>query len=359
MPKRNNGRTVKGKGRRDAAVRSMTSSAMSGATSIANSTINRDMKRSRTRRRINRGQALSSMASSMASGMSHVGKMAYDTGMPMIEEAGRSVGQSFSKMVSEYRVPTVPNNPSWVNLKGGLEQGLINLGLLDDGEIDPAIYFQSVERFLDIHKKTKINKDHINRVERSFRAMPGMSGDPTPVTMKRIFENGITHESIIAALDHGFQDIIVDDLDMDIPSQSTPGKGFQAAREKTAKQQKMAKILNLSRGIEMLLTKINSESKQDNMTPPEIYDIQMKKEARRRDLKRSFEELQGLITTDEELKVLQYLVKKYPQLNSMMPAALKKKVKGKKPGRKISRRKRSGRKRSGRKRSGHKRTGRR
>ena len=59
MPKRKNARTMrargKGKHKRDAAVRSMTSSAMSGATSIANSTINRDMKRSRTRR-INRGK---------------------------------------------------------------------------------------------------------------------------------------------------------------------------------------------------------------------------------------------------------------------------------------------------------------
>lgn len=327
MPKR----TIRAKGKRDMATRSMTSSAMSGATSIANSTINRGMRRPRSKK-INRGDALFSMMSSMGSGMSSVGQAAYSSAMPLASSMAESVGKSVSKFASEYRVPTVPNNPSWVNLKDGLEKGLINLGLLDDGEIDPAIYFQSVERFLDIHKNTKINKDHINRVEMSFRSMPtAMLGDHTPETMGEYFGKGITHEAIISALNYGFHEILVDDLDIDPESQSTPGKGFQAAREKTAKKQKMTKILDLSRGIEILL---GTDDKLGHYKST---------------IEENFKELQDLITMDEELKVLQRLVKKYPQLNSMMPAGLKKKMKGKKT-------KRSGHKRSKRKR---KRTGRR
>ena len=314
MPKRKMNRTMRarGKSRRDAAVRSMASSSMQGATSLANSTFKRPMRRGR-KSRLKKDKYLIKGVKSLAKSLGSVGKMAYDTSMPMIKEASRSVGKSFSKTISEKRVPRVPNNATWVNLKDGLEEGLINLGLLDDGEeINPAIYFQSVERFLDDHKNMKITRDNIKRVERSFRGMPGMPGDPTPVIMKRYFQHGITHENLIAAFNHGFQDILVDNLDMDIPSRSTPGSGFQAAKFTTARKQKMAKIVNLSRGIEILL---GTDDKLGHYKST---------------IKENFDKLNDLVTTDEELKVLQELVKKYPQLNSMMPAALKKKAKGKK-----------------------------
>jgi hypothetical protein len=306
MPKRKVNRTIraggKGKGRRDATVRSM-----------AKSTINRGMRKPRPslRRKINRGDALFSMMSSMGSGMSSVGQAAYSSAMPLASSMAESVGQSVSKFASEHRVPTVPNNPSWVNLKDGLEKGLIKLGLLgEDVEIDPAIYFQSVERFLDFHKKTKINKDHINRVEMSFRSMPSaMLGDHTPDTMGEYFGKGITHKAIISALNYGFHEILVDDLDIDPESQSTPGKGFQAAREKTAKQQKMAKIINLSRGIRILL---GTDDKLGHYKDT---------------IEEKFKELQGLITTDQELEVLKMLVKNYPELKDLMEIQSRKKKK--------------------------------
>lgn len=342
MPKRKKGkskRTIKAgvKGNRinrGVPTMSMAGSVARGASSVAKNTLGKPMKRPRRGNRLDRSKALRSMASSMASGMSSVGKSAYSTGMPMISSMAESVGQSVSKAISEQRVPRVPNNATWVDLKDGLEKGLINLGLLDDGEeINSAIYFQSVERFLDDHKNVKITRDHIKRVERSFRGMPGMPGDPTPVIMKRYFQHGITHENIIAALNHGFQDILVDNLDMDIPSRSTPGSGFQAAKITTARKQKMAKIVNLAKGIEILL------GTKDTMG---YY---------KSTIKENFEKLNNLVTTDEELKILQELVKKYPKLNSMMPAALKKKMKGKKGSHKNKgpkRTKQRGRKRTGR-----------
>lgn len=328
MPKRKKGKT-KGKRTIKAGVKgnrikrggptlSMANSVARGASSVAKNTFGKPMKRPRSGNRLDRSVALRSMAGTMASGMSSLGRSAYSKGMPMIEEAGRSIGKSISKAISEYRVPTVNNNATWVDLKKGLEKGLINLGLLDDEEIDPAIYFQSVERFLDIHKKAEINKvserarDHINRVKDSFRAMPGMPGDPAPVIMKRIFENGITKDNIVSALEYAFHEILVEDLDMDISTQSTPGSGFQVAREKTAKKQKMAKIVNLSRGIEILL---GTDDKLGHYKST---------------IEEKFMELQDLVTTDQELKILKILVKKYPQLNSMMPAALKKQMKGEK-----------------------------
>ena len=274
----------------------------------------------RTPKRINKGKYL-------VDGAQRLGAATYDLGSAAFE----AVGQSLAEMISKQRVPRVPNNPSWEDLKDGLTEGLRNLGLLnDDDTIYPTIYFQSVERFLATHKNIKINRDHINRVERSFRGMPGMAGDATPGIMKDIFKNGITQTSIIKALEYAFQDVLIDDMGIEPEPEPEPGQGFQEARENTAKKQKMAKIVNLSRGIEMLLTKINSESKQDKMTPPEIYDIQMKKESDIQDLKNSFKELTSLITTDQELKVLKILVKKYPQLNSMVAGDLKKKKKKKK-----------------------------
>tara|TARA_Y100000389_G_scaffold196320_1_gene229077 strand:+ start:1156 stop:2217 length:1062 start_codon:yes stop_codon:yes gene_type:complete len=351
MPKRNNARTVRGKGRRDTAVRSMTSSAMSGATSIANSAINRDAKRSRTRR-IKKGEALSSMASSMASGMSHVGKMAYDTGMPLARSMAGSVGQSVSKFVSDQRVPRVPNNGVWVDLRHGLITGLINLGIIEsDSELPTNVYFQSVERFLDTYKDIMISPHDIKRVTAKLKSMDSDDdGDTRTAIIQDIFKGGITHDTIISALEYEFRNKInsYDDMGIEPEPEPEPGQGFQGAREKTAKKQKMTKILDLSREIEKLLKKINSESKskyEKGLTPAEIYDIKMKKESDKQDLKDFFKELQDLITMDKELKVLQELVKKYPQLNSMMPAGLKKKMKGKKT-------KRSGRKRRKRKRTG-------
>ena len=96
---------------------------------------------------------------------------------------------------------------------------------------------------------------------------------------------------------------------------------------KTAKKQKMAKIVNLARGIEIMLGTDDKLGHYKSI------------------IEESFKELTGLIITDEEFKVLQKLVKKYPQLNSLMPAGLKKKngKKGKKSGRKRLKRKRTGR----------------
>lgn len=335
MPKRKVDRTIrargKGKGKRDAAVRSMASSSMRGATSVANSTINRRVRKPRPslRRNLNRGDALVSMMGSMGSGMGVVGKAAYDTSMPMIKGAAESVGQSVSKFVSGKRVPTVHNNPAWVDLKAGLTKGLINLGLLeDDDPIDPAIYFQSVEAFLDTHKGVMINLDDIRGVTRKLKAMDlDDDGDTRTAIMQNIFEGGIKQDSIIAALEYEFRKkIIPSDSDMDL-SMSSPGKGFQGARDKTAKKQKMAKIVNLARGIEIMLGTDDKLGHYKSI------------------IEESFKELTGLIITDEEFKVLQKLVKKYPQLNSLMPAALKKKngKKGKKSGRKRSKRKRTGR----------------
>ena len=156
----------------------------------------------------------------------------------------------------------------------------------------------------------KINKDHINRVEMSFRSMPSaMLGDHTPDTMGEYFGKGITHKAIISALNYGFHEILVDDLDIDPESQSTPGKGFQAAREKTAKQQKMAKIINLSRGIRILL---GTDDKLGHYKDT---------------IEEKFKELQGLITTDQELEVLKMLVKNYPELKDLMEIQSRKKKK--------------------------------
>lgn len=254
-------------------------------------------------KRINKGKYL-------VDGAQRLGAATYDLGYDLGSAAFEAVGQSLAEMIEKQRVPRVPNNPSWVGLKDGLTEGLRNLGLLnDDDTIYPTIYFQSVERFLATHKNIKINRDHINRVERSFRGMPGMAGDATPGIMKDIFKNGITRDSIIKALEYAFQDVLIDD--MGIEPEPEPGQGFQEARENTAKKQKMAKIVNLSRGIEILL---GTPDKLGHYKPL-IAD--------------KFKELDDLIITNEELKVLKTLVKKYPQLNSMVAKNLKKKKKKK------------------------------
>jgi hypothetical protein len=305
-----------------------------------NSVVTKPLKRPRSKR-INKGGPTISMASSMASGMSSIGKSAYDMGMPMALSAADSVGQSVYKFISDQKVPTVP--PAWVDFKSALTQALINIGTLeDDDNIDPAIYFQSVREFLDTHKGV-INSELINKKKMTFAGIdPENPGDATPKIMEGIFKDGVTKESIIAALEYGFpsEDYI------DIEPEPEPGQGFQGAREKTVKKQKMTKLLHLSSEIERLLTEINSESKHEkNMTPTEIYDIKLKKKQDEQKMNDYFKELQDLITTDEEFKVLQRLVEQNSQLNSMMPSALKKKMKGKK---KRSSHKRRKRKRTGR-----------
>ena len=289
---------------------SVASGVARGASSIAKNTLGMPMKRPRKGNRLGRDKALRSMASSVASsvasgmssvasGMSSVGQAA----MPLAGSMAESVGQSVSKFVSDQMVPRVPNNPSWVNLKDGLEKGLIKLGLLDeDGEINPAIYFQSVERFLDIHKKTKINKDHINRVEMSFRSMPtAMLGDHTPETMGEYFGNGITRESIIKALNYGFHEILVDDLDMDLEPEPElePGEGFkQTIEEKKTESSNRANVLRINKlknGIELLMVLPEKEREK-------YYDSL---------ILQYYKEIESLIKTDEGLKIYNELNKKY------------------------------------------------
>lgn len=317
MPKKKNSKTIKarGKGKRDKAVRSMTSSMASGATSVANSTINKQMRKPR-HRKLDRGKALRSMASGVGSiGKSvsqSVGSMLYETGMPMIEEASKSAGQ----FMRSQRVPRVANNPSWEDLRRALSEGLINVGILDHGEEIPTpIYFQSVQKFLDTHKDVIINKGHIKRVNKTFKGLhPDNTGDATPQIMKETFKNGITHDSILSSLEYGFQSVLFPDMNEEqmSVSSSVPGQGFQKAKEKTSAHNKYKQVVSLASGIEILL---GSDDK----------DKYYKSLAHER-----FKKLDGLITTEKELKVLQRLVKKYPELNPL--AARKKKRKKKSKG---------------------------
>jgi len=329
MPKRNNSRTVKGKGRRDAAVRSMTSSAMSGATSIANSTINRDMKRSRTRR-INRGKALSSMASSMASGMSSVGKMAYDTGMPLASSMAESVGKSVSKKIREYEVPRVSNMGAWVDLRYGLITGLTNLGVIEsESELPTNIYFQSVKEFLKRYSGKTFSDVDIRSVTAKVSAMdPDDDGDVRTMKMPAIFKDGVDIESIIKALEYEFRKKIessTNDMDMDIEPEPEPGQGFQYAKEKTKANQKYNKVVELSKGIEILMG--DSSGKYDSLI-------------RERLLK-----LKGMVISDKEKKALTRLLKMYPELEDMLKAGYKREKSKRRKRKKTGKR---GRKRTGR-----------
>jgi hypothetical protein len=272
--------------------------------------IKKPKRRTRRPNRLNRGAVASRWAQKFGEATYGLGSAAFERARPMVAEVGKSVGQSVSKMISEQRVPRSSDNPSWVDLKGGLTEGLRNLGLLnEDDTISPTIYFQSVERFLATHKNIKINRDHINELTGSFRGMPGMPGDVTREIMEEIFKNGITQDSIIEALEYGFQDVLIDGMGIEPEPEPEPGQGFEKARENTEKKQRMAKIVNLSRRIEILL---GTDDKLGHYEPL---------------IASKFKELDDLIITNEELKVLKNLVKKYPQLNSMVAGDLKKKKK--------------------------------
>ena len=330
MPKRKMNRTMramgKGKHRRDVAVRSMTSGVKSGATSIANSTINRKMKRGRRGNKLERSKALRSMMGSMASGMSSVGKMAYDTSMPIIEEAGRSVGKSVSKFVSENRVPRLSNNSAWTDLKGGLTEGLRNIGLLeDDGNISPAIYFQSVEKFLDTHKDVQITPSDIRNVTTKLKNMdPDDEGDIRTEKMEGIFKKGITHDSIIAALEYEFRKKINSSDDMDIEPEPEPGQGFQSAKEKTSIRNKYNKIVALGQSIETLINGRNTYKPNR----PEYKQLQSA-------IDDQYKILKAEAITQQEKQVLANIDGKLRQSPSMATKKKKsKRRKGKKTGRK-------------------------
>ena len=144
-----------------------------------------------------------------------------------------------------------------------------------------------------------INKNHIQRVKASFKSMhPDNVTDSTPELMVNIFTNVITRDSLVSAFELGFQKVILPDSDMDIESES--GEGFKMAREKTMEKRKKAQIVNLASGIKRLL---------GTNDPLGYY---------REQIKQKFEKLNSLITNDDELKVLQVLVKEHPELKNLM-----------------------------------------
>tara|TARA_B100000900_G_scaffold299353_1_gene257947 strand:- start:9693 stop:10592 length:900 start_codon:yes stop_codon:yes gene_type:complete len=256
--------------------------------------------RKKPRRRINRGKAVVSMANRIGNVGKTFGTKAYNTSIPMIRDTAKSIGQSVSNMIDEQRVPRVPNNGAWEDLRKGFSEGLVNVGILDYGETIPTpVYFQSVKRFLEMNKDIMINKNHIQRVKGSFKSMhPDNITDSTPETMKDIFTNGITRDNLVSAFELGFQKVILPDSDMDIESES--GEGFQMARDKTMEKLKKAQIVNLASGIKRLL---------GTNDPLGYYKEQ---------IKQKFEKLNSLITNDDELKVLQVLVKEHPELKDLM-----------------------------------------
>lgn len=327
-------RTMRARGkekhRRDVAVRSMTSGVKSGATSIANSTINRKMKRGRRANKLDRTKALRSMIGSMASGMGSVGKMAYDTSMPMIAEAGRSVGKSVSKAIREYEVPRVPNNGAWVDLRYGLITGLTNLGVIEsDSELPTTIYFQSVEKFLDTHNDVKIIPSDIRNVTTKLKNMdPDDEGDVRTEKMEGIFKKGITHDSIIAALEYEFRKKINSSDDMGIEPEPEPGQGFQSAKEKTSIHNKYNKIVALGKSIETLINGRNTYKPNR----PEYKQLQSA-------IDDQYKILKAEAITQQEKQVLANIDGKLRKSPSM--AAKKKKSKRRKG-------KKSGRKRTGR-----------
>tara|TARA_B100000123_G_C25728888_1_gene428264 strand:+ start:415 stop:1308 length:894 start_codon:yes stop_codon:yes gene_type:complete len=264
--------------------------------------------RKKPRRRINRGKAVVSIANRIGNVGKTLGTKAYNKSIPMIRDTTKYIGQSVSNMIDEQRVPRVPNNGAWEDLRKGFSEGLVNIGILDYEETIPTpVYFQSVKRFLEMNKDIIINKNHIQRVKGSFKSMhPDNITDSTPETMKNIFENGITQDNLVSAFELGFQKVILPDSDMDIESES--GEGFKMALEKTMKKNNKSKIVNLAISIKKLL---------GTNDPLGYY---------KEPIKQKFEKLNSLITNDDELKVLQVLVEEHPELKDLMiPYGRKKK----------------------------------
>ena len=314
---------------------SMVGSVVRGANSLAKNTLGKPMKRSRARKdsRNRRDVAVRAMMDSMASGMSSVGKSVYDMGMPMVEEAGRSVGKSISKAISEQKVPRVPNNGAWVDLRRGLITGLTNLGIIEsDRELPTTIYFQSVEKFLDNHKDVMFSRDDIRSVTAKVSAMdPDDDGDIRTEKMPAIFEDGITHNSIIKALEYEFRKKIkssTDDMDMEIEPEPEPGQGFQNAKEKTAIRENYMRIASLGDSIEKMINRMMNlkqstvEYKRLQATVNQKYEI-----------------LKRIATTDQEIQVRDYI----DEMLSKLPSKAAKKKKSKRRKRKKTGRKRTGR----------------
>ena len=288
---------------RDKAVRSLTSNAMTGATSLANKTIYRPMNISKTER-INKGKYAVEGAKYAFENLGKVSKImgdkAYEYVAPMAEEAYEQGSKMMGEMIRNQMVPRVDNNPSWEDLRRGLTVALRNIGIINhDEEVPTPIYFQSVQKFLDIHK-IKINKGDINIKTKTFEGIhPGNTGDATPGIMKRYFENGIKQDSIINALEYVFQDILFPrDVDFEPEPEQEPGEGFRLAKEQTMKKQKEAKILSLKRTIETLMLSPEEERKK-------YYDSL---------ISQCYKEIERLITTEKEIKLFAELNKEYPEL---------------------------------------------
>lgn len=281
-----------------------------GATSLENT----PKKRGKTNR-LNKGKYAVKGANYAVQSLGKVSKMvgdkAFEYVAPMAEEAYVQGSKMMSEMISNQKVPRVSNNPSWEDLRKGLTTALINIGIINyDDEVPTPIYFQSVERFLDIHKRVMINKGDINIKTKVLEGIhPGNKSDSTPVIMEEFFKKGITQDSIIKTLELLFQDILLPDSDMDLEPEPEPGEGFRLAKEQTMKKQKKSQIINLAKGIEILL----------GTSDPKGYYKDL--------IKQKFEELNSLITNDNELKVLKNLVKKYPELKDLMEIKGRKKKK--------------------------------
>ena len=288
---------------RDRAVRSLTSNAMTGATSLANKTIYRPMNIDETKR-LNKGKYAVKGSKYAFENLGKVSKMmgdkAYEYVAPMAEEAYEQGSKMMGEMIRNQMVPRVDNNPSWEDLRMGLTVALRNIGIINhDEEVPTPIYFQSVQKFLDIHK-IKINKEDINIKTKALEGIhPGNTGDDRSGIMKEYFKNGITHDSIIKALEYVFQDILFPrDVDFEPEPEQEPGEGFRLAKEQTMKKQKTAKILSLKKGIEALMLVPEKERKK-------YYDPL---------ISQYYKEIEGLITTEKEIKLLDELNKKYPEL---------------------------------------------
>lgn len=285
----------------------------------------RKMTRGKTRR-LNKGKYAVEGAKYAFENLGKVSKImgdkAYEYVAPMAEEAYEQGSKMMGEMIRNQIVPRVDNNPSWEDLRRGLTVALRNIGIINhDEEVETPIYFQSVQKFLDIHKNININKEDINIQTKVYEGIhPRNSGDPKLNIIKGYFENGITHDSIIKTLELAFHDILLSsDVDFEPEPEQDPGEGFRLAKEQTMKKQKEAKILSLKRTIEALMLSPEEERKK-------YYDSL---------ISQCYKEIERLITTEKEIKILDELNKKYPELKG----SKKKKKTRKKKKRKQTKRK--------------------